>query len=155
MHVGCELGGGNDFVRDALDQNYSFAMDTWHTPSCVPNHDASLMVLTFYDGVSTDTLTTKCIDHDILRKIRAACDLSYCTNSVKDRASSCARFNGELLDLIVNPRCRPPLKKYVLGSSSGVLIQVLNVHSFPNISNAHKNVQLSVAKTDGMRDVAA
>ena len=51
------------------------------------------MVLTFYDGVLTDTLTPKCNDHDSLRQIRAANALSYCTNRARVRASSYARFN--------------------------------------------------------------
>lgn len=91
----------------------------------------------------------------IASKIRAASALSHSANSARDRASSCARFNGELLDLLVNPGCRPPLKKYVLGSASGVLIQVFDIHPFPKISNAHKDVQLPVSKAHGMRDVAA
>src|ERR1700739_2953193 len=99
-------------------------------------------------------LSWRRVDLDSLRKIRTASALSYCTSRSKDRASSSARSNGELFDLLINPGCRPPLKKDVLGSAGGVLIQVLDVHPFPKISNAHKDVQLLVSETDGMRDIA-
>lgn len=60
-----------------------------------------------------------------------------------------------LLNLLVNPGCRLPVKKYVLGSTSGVLIQVLDVNPFPKISDAHKDVKLPISESDGMRNVAA
>jgi len=69
--------------------------------------------------------------------------------------SQVASISRRLFDLPVNPRCHPPPKKYILGGTGRVLIQLLDVHPFPKISNAHEDVQLPVSKTDGMRDVAA
>ncbi len=96
----------------------------------------------------------RCVDHGSLRKSWAGDAYGYYTSRFQRQFHPAHGSTDNLLNLLVNPGCRLPLKKYVLGSTSGVVIQVLDEDPFSKISDAHKDMQLSIAKTDGVRDIA-
>ena len=87
-------------------------------------------------------------DYGKVRQLTAGDGLDFMRNDYQAHTSS-------LLYIFVFVKVCLPRLKYLQGSTQRIVVQTVDIHSFPKISEAHEYAQLAIPKADRMGNVVA